>query len=92
MRIAEVHEYITGHDLLAGKTSMTTGGKYSFGIHTITVGKVVTVPANLEPPSERVAAKQYRLPRGYIEITQMITGTRGCHYSESSFPPFNSPI
>ena len=91
VQVAKVHEYITGHDLLAGKTFMTTGGKYSFGVHTMSVGKVVTVPANLEPPLKLAASKQYRLPRSYIEITQMITAIRGCSYSESPFPSSTAP-
>lgn len=61
--VAKVYEYITRHDSLAGKTFMKTGGKYSFGSHTITVGKAVKVPANFEPPSKWAASKQYRLHR-----------------------------
>lgn len=61
-------------------------GKYSFGVYSITVGKVVTVPANLEPPSKWVAAEQYRLPRGYIEIPQRITAIRGWSYPENHSP------
>jgi len=91
VQVAQVHEYITGHDLLAGETFMTTGGKYSFGVHNVTVGKVVTAPANLQLPSKLLASKHYRLPRGYIEIMQMTTAIRGWSYSESLFPPSGVP-
>lgn len=44
VQVANIHEYIIGHDLLAGKT-LVTGGKYSFKVHTNTVGNMVTFPA-----------------------------------------------
>lgn len=65
VQLAKVHQYITGHDVLVGKAFMTAEGKYSFGVHTITVGKVVTVPAHLEPPFKHAASQQYRLPRDH---------------------------
>lgn len=84
VQVANVHEYIIGHDLLAGNT-LVIGSKYSFKVH-ISLWEKWLHFLPLELPSKQVTSKQYRLPRGYIEITQMITAVRSWSYSEPILP------
>lgn len=76
---------------MARKLSRQQGGTYSSGVHAISAGKVVTVPADLETSSKWIALKWYRLARGYLKIIQIITAVRGWSHSESPFSTSAAP-
>ncbi|XP_069059605.1 LOW QUALITY PROTEIN: uncharacterized protein [Pleurodeles waltl] len=83
--IAEVPEYIIGMDLLLGKTIDTE-------TMTVLIGHAKWSPLHVPPPKEPVCIKQYRIPGGLKEISEIIQRLLDAGVLRMAVSPFNSPI
>lgn len=76
--IVPIPEYIIGIDILKGITLQLSDGQYQFGIkpyisaRPVLVGKIRMPPVQILPATKVVTIKQYRIPGGHEEISQMI--------------------